>query len=75
MADLDKERIDALLHELRTWDVADSPLSVADLARRHHLDPMIVRRLAESEDVNVVTENGVPDEIDEEAETGPIDLD
>lgn len=75
MADFDKERIDALLHELRTWDCADDPLGVADLARRHRLDPMIVRRLAESEKVDLVDGDGVPDEVDDQADTGPVDLD
>ena len=75
MADFDKERIDALLHDLRRWDRADPPCSIADLARRHRLDPMIVRRIAESEDVDLTNGDGVPTTVDDEADTGPVDLD
>ena len=75
MADFDHERINALLYELREWDPAGAPLDTSDLARRHRLDPMIVRRLAESEGVELHDDDGIPAEVDEEAETGPIDLD
>lgn len=75
MADFDNERINALLYELREWDRADPPLKTHDLARRHRLDPMIVQRLAESEDVELCDETGVPEEVDEDAPTGPIDVD
>ncbi len=75
MADFDKARIDALLHELLTWDRTDDPLSVDALARRHRLDPMIVRRIAQSEDIELVDGDGVPDLVDLEADTGPIDVD
>jgi hypothetical protein len=70
--DVDKARIDALLRELRALDHGDPPPSVDDLARRHRLDPMIVRRIAESEDVDLRDEPGTPGPVDDDADTGPL---
>lgn len=77
MADFDKERIDALLAELRELDPddPDSSPSIGDLARKHQLDPLVVRRIAQAEDVELRNGDGVPEEVDEEAVTGPIDVD
>ena len=69
---IDKSRIDALLRELRALDVGERAPSVHDLARRHRLDPMIVKRIAESEDVDVQDDDGIPEPVDDEADTGPI---
>lgn len=71
MADFDKARIDALLRDLRSTAEGETP-SVHELARRHQLDPMIVRRLAQSEQVALSEDDAVPEPVDEEADTGPI---
>jgi hypothetical protein len=70
--DVDKARIDALLHELRALDHGDPAPSVEALARRHRLDPMIVRRIAESEEIDLADEPGTPGLVDDEADTGPV---
>lgn len=74
MADFDKDRIYALLADLRSRDPSGPPVCLADLARRHRLDPMVVRRIAESEDVRLADGHGVPEEVDQDAPTGPIDV-
>lgn len=73
MADFHKDQIDALLRELRDWDPSGDPLNLDELARRHQLDPMIVRRIAESEEVDLKNGDGVPDNIDEDVDTEDID--
>lgn len=73
--EVDRERINALLRELRAGEPGDIAPSVHDLARRHQLDPMVVRRIAESEDVDLEDGDAVPEAVDEEAPTGPIDVD
>lgn len=75
MVDVDKRRINALLADLRTWEAGDPPLCIDDLAKRHQLDPMIVLRIAQSEDVDVQNGDGVPTPVDEKADTGPVDVD
>lgn len=45
-----KAKIDALLRELRSWFPNEPPrASVYDLAGRFDLDPLIVKRIGESE--------------------------
>jgi hypothetical protein len=74
VGDFDKTRIDALLADLRAHDPEDGPVSSGDLARKHRLDPMIVRRLAESEGLTVVDDGAPESEIDDMISTGPIDV-
>lgn len=47
-----KAKIDALLVELRAWDPREDPRhALATLARMFGLDPLIVERLAQSENI------------------------
>lgn len=71
MAGFDKAQIDALLRELRALDHGDPIPCIGDLARRHRLDPMVVRRIAESEEIDL-REDAVPEWVDEDADTGPV---
>lgn len=76
MAEFDKQRIDALLADLRSLDPDDptSFPSVDELARKHQLDPMVVRRIAQAEDIDLKNGDAVPEAVDDEAPTGPIDV-
>jgi len=75
VADFDKERIDSLLHELLSWDRSGAPLCLSQLARRHRLDPMIVKRIAQAEDIDLSDEDATPELVDPDTDTGPIELD
>ncbi len=69
----DRAKIDSLLHELRSWDPdEDVPEGLDELAVRFQLDPLVIKRLAQSEgwDLNG---DGVPKEVDP-ADTTPIDI-
>lgn len=75
MSEFDKARIDALLADLRRLDPDDDALPrIGELARKHQLDPMIVRRIAESEGFDLPNGDGIPDPVDETTSTGPIDV-
>lgn len=74
MVDVDRARIDALLHELRGVVPGEPFPTVEDLARRHALDPMIVKRIAEAEGFLLNNGDAVPSAIDPEADTGPVDV-
>lgn len=69
----DRAKIDSLLHELRSWDPdADPPEGLDELALRFQLDPLVVKRLAQSEGWNL-NGDGVPEEILND-DTAPIDI-
>ena len=46
-----KAKIDSLLYELRGHDAGEPMPSAEALAKRFHLDPMLVRRIAQSEGI------------------------
>jgi hypothetical protein len=76
VSSFDKIRIDALLADLRKLDPdADDLPRLHELARKHQLDPMVVRRIAESEGFDLKNGDAVPEPVDETASTGPIDVD
>ena len=69
----DKAKIDSLLHELRAWDPdEDPPTGLHELARRFQLDPLVVKRLAQSEGWNL-NGDGVPEEVSRD-DTTPINI-
>jgi len=74
MADRElQKKIGALLHELRSWEPEDDRASVDDLARRHGLDPFVVRRIAASEGHDLRDDGGELATVDPNAST--LDLD
>lgn len=48
-----KSRIGELLASVREWQPGDARPDVSALARRYRLDPLIVRRLLESEGIQL----------------------
>lgn len=66
-----KAKIDSLLRELRSWDPSEPPpKTLSDVASQFQLDPMIVKRVAQSEGWTL---NGdVPYAVDPLADTQPI---
>ncbi len=46
-----KAKVDSLLAELRSWPAGELRSDVESLARRFRLDPMIIRRIAQTEGV------------------------
>lgn len=54
-----RAKVDSLLYELRSWSPGEQRYSIEELARRFHLDPFVVRRIAETEGHDL--ESGVPD--------------
>jgi hypothetical protein len=51
--------VDSLLYELRSWEPGEARCSIEELAKRFHLDPFVVRRIAETEGHDL--EPGVPE--------------
>jgi len=60
-----RAKVDSLLYELRSWAPGEQRFSIDELARRFCLDPFVVRRIAETEGLDV--EPGVP-ELKEQAD-------
>jgi hypothetical protein len=51
--------VDSLLYELRSWAPGELRFSIEELAKRFHLDPFVVRRIAETEGLDL--DPGVPE--------------
>lgn len=69
----DKAKIDSLLYELRSWSPNEAPpMSLAELAQKFQLDPLVVKRVAQSEGWEV-NGDAVPEEVSVE-DTRPIDI-
>jgi hypothetical protein len=46
-----RAKIDSLLYELRSWKQGEFRGTAEGLAQRFHLDPLVVRRIAEAEGI------------------------
>jgi hypothetical protein len=46
-----RARIDSLLYELRSWKPGECRANADALAQRFHLDPMLVKRIAQDEGI------------------------
>lgn len=46
-----RAKIDSLLYELRSWTKGECRSNADALAQRFHLDPMLVRRIAQAEGI------------------------
>lgn len=66
-----KHKIDALLHELRTWEQGEERHTVHELAEMFDLTTFIVARIAAAEDVEVPFP---PEPVDPEAVTRPVEI-
>jgi hypothetical protein len=51
--DVTQEKIEALILELRTWDMDEERYTVYELAKKFSLDVFIVQRIADSEDMDI----------------------
>jgi hypothetical protein len=70
-----KEKISALLAELRSWDVDESRFTVQELAARFELTSFIVHRIANAEGISIKSTDAPPAQnelIDSGAETQPL---
>jgi hypothetical protein len=65
----ERARIDSLLYRLRAWVRGDTPVDAAELAQKYHLDPMIVKRLAETEGVQIADGGAQDDRNDPDTDT------
>jgi len=65
-----KQKIDALLHELRTWEQDEARYTVQELADMFNLTTFVVARIAAAEDVEVPSS---PEPIDPDAVTKPVE--
>jgi hypothetical protein len=77
MADLDpetRERIQALLRELRRWHPGVPEATLEELAERFELPDLVVRRIADSDGFDLHPA-GVPEAMDPDVTTQPIDID
>ena len=54
-----RAKVDSLLYELRSWEPGEQRHSIEELAKRFRLDPFVVRRIAETEGLDI--ELGVPE--------------
>ena len=73
-----KERIDALLYELRSWDVHEQRSTVQELAEKFQLTTFVIHRIANAEGIKVLIGDipGKDGEMaDPNAETRPIEAD
>lgn len=48
---VDKAKLESLIAEIRSWPPGEVRSDAENLARRYRLDPMIVKRVAESEGI------------------------
>ena len=67
-----KHKIDALLHELRSWEPGEERHTVQELAEKFDLTTFVVARIAAAEDIDVPI---APEPADPEAETQPVEVD
>jgi len=70
-----KEKIEQLIHELRSWEPGEAPMTLVELAAKFELDFFVVDRVATSEGHHLLA-GGVPDDmarVDPNAST--LDLD
>lgn len=79
MSDPDaRKSINALLKELRSWDVDEERYTLRELAAKFGLDLFVVQRIAASEDMDIEV-GALDDEAEEEDDADPnattIDLD
>jgi hypothetical protein len=56
-----RAKIESLLYELRSWRPGECRHTADALAVRFHLDPMLVRRLAQAEGIGLEGEPDDPD--------------
>jgi hypothetical protein len=56
-----RAKIDSLLYELRSWKQGESRSTAEALAHRFHLDPMVVRRIAQAEGIALGTDENEAD--------------
>lgn len=47
-----RAKVESLLHEIRSWKQGGTRLTLDELADRFQLDPLMIRRIAESEGVD-----------------------
>ena len=70
-----KAKIDALLRELRSWDLGERRYTVQELVERFGLPPLVIRRIAGAEDADLVIgevgDDG-DDDVDPNAITQPL---
>lgn len=69
-----RERIGALLRELRSWHPGVPEATLAELCERFELPWLVVKRLCDSEGFDL-NGSGIPHPVDPDSTTDPIDLD
>jgi hypothetical protein len=52
-----RAKIDSLLYELRSWKQGECRSTAEALAQRFHLDPMLVRRIAQAEGIGLTADD------------------